>query len=172
METPISLSAVKELFDYAYWARDRQLEACSVLTQDQLLQTLGGSFSCLRDTLAHCVNVEWLWLERWHGRTPASIPPADSVPTLASIKQKWLDTERGMRAFLSGLDDAAMARVMTCTGTRGNVWTHPLWKFLMHFLNHQSYHRGQVTFMLRQFGIKPPAVDYLYGLDAGFKRPG
>jgi uncharacterized damage-inducible protein DinB len=86
----------------------------------------GGSFACLRDTLAHSVAVEWLWLER----------------------------------------------VVTCTGTRGNTWTYPLWKFMMHLLNHQSYHRGQVTHMLRQLGIKPPAVDYLFGLDAGLRPAG
>jgi uncharacterized damage-inducible protein DinB len=57
MGVPISLSAIKELLDYAYWARDRQLEACASLTQDQLMQTLGGSFSCLRDTLAHVCGV-------------------------------------------------------------------------------------------------------------------
>ena len=169
MPAPVSLAAFKELFDYSYWARDRQLSACSVLTQDQLLQTLGGSFSCLRDTLAHAVNVEWLWLERWKGQSPKAIPPADGIPTLAAISEKWRELERGMKSFLAGLDEEALARVITCTGTRGNVWTHPLWKFLMHFLNHQSYHRGQITFMLRQHGIKPPAVDFLYGLDAGMK---
>ncbi len=64
MGVPISLLAIKELFNYSYWARNRQLEACASLTQDQFMQPCGGSFSCMRDTLAHMVNVEWLWLER------------------------------------------------------------------------------------------------------------
>jgi uncharacterized damage-inducible protein DinB len=163
----ISLSAIKELFDYAYWARDKQLEACASLSQEQLMQPLGGSFSCLRDVLAHLVNVEWLWLERWNGRGPKTIPPADELPTLGAVQERWQEIERGMSIFLAGLNDESLQRVMTCTGTRGNVWTQPLWRFLMHLLNHQSYHRGQVTTQLRQLGIKPPTVDYLAGLDAG-----
>jgi uncharacterized damage-inducible protein DinB len=169
MGAPISLTAIKELFDYAYWARDRQLETCASLTQDQLMQTLGGSFSCLRDTLAHCVNVEWLWLERWNGRTPKVIPQADELPTLGAVRERWHEMERGMRTLLAGLDEKSLERVMTCTGTRGNTWTQPLWRFLMHLLNHQSYHRGQVTTLLRQLGVKPPSVDYLAGLDAGLR---
>jgi uncharacterized damage-inducible protein DinB len=169
MGTPITLATIKELFDYAYWARDRQLEACASLTQDQLMQTLGGSFSCMRDTLAHSVGVEWLWLERWNGRTPKAVPPADELPTLGAVRERWAEIERGMRAFLAGLDEKALERVLTCTGTRGNVWTQPLWRFIMHLLNHQSYHRGQVTTLLRQLGVKPPGVDYLAGLDAGLR---
>jgi uncharacterized damage-inducible protein DinB len=54
----ISLEVTRELFDYNYWARDRQLEACAVLTEEQLLRPMGSSFSSLRDTLAHLVAVE------------------------------------------------------------------------------------------------------------------
>jgi uncharacterized damage-inducible protein DinB len=167
MGSSISLSVIKELFDYAYWARDKQLEACAFLTQEQLMQPLGGSFLCLRDTLAHSVHVEWLWLERWNGRAPKTMPKAEELPTLIAVQERWQEIERGMRIFLAGLNEESLELVMTCTGTRGNMWTQPLWRFLVHFLNHQSYHRGQVTTLLRQLGIKPPTVDYLAGLDAG-----
>jgi uncharacterized damage-inducible protein DinB len=169
MGTPIPLSTVRELFDYAYWARDRQLESCAPLTQEQLMQSLGGSFSCLRDTLAHSVHVEWLWLERWSGRTPKAIPPAEELPTLAAVRGRWQEVERDMRAYLSRLDEKELERVRTFTGTRGNTWTYPLWRFIMHLLNHQSYHRGQVTFMLRNLGVKPAGVDFLAALDAGLR---
>jgi uncharacterized damage-inducible protein DinB len=167
VKASISLSAIKELFEYAYWARDKQLEACASLTQEQLMQPLAGSFPCLRDTLAHLMYVEWLWLERWNGRVPTTIPPADELHTLRAVQERWHEIERGMRTFLAGLNEESLERAMTCTGTKGNVWTQPLWRFLMHFLNHQSYHRGQITTLLRQLGIKPPTVDYLAGLDAG-----
>ena len=38
----ISLEAMRELFDYNYWARDRQLEACAALTEEQLLRPMGA----------------------------------------------------------------------------------------------------------------------------------
>ncbi|MFB3778645.1 MAG: DinB family protein [Bryobacteraceae bacterium] len=63
----IPTETLPELYDYNYWARDRQLEACGALTEEQFLRPLGSSFSLVRDTLAHLVGVEWLWLERWLG---------------------------------------------------------------------------------------------------------
>jgi uncharacterized damage-inducible protein DinB len=36
-----------------------------------------------------------------------------------------------------------------------------------HLLNHQSYHRGQVTTQLRLLGVTPPQVDFLVAQDAG-----
>jgi uncharacterized damage-inducible protein DinB len=31
----------------------------------------------------------------------------------------------------------------------------PFWQMLQHVVNHASYHRGQVTTMLRQLGMAP-----------------
>ncbi len=169
MGTPISLDAFKELFDYAWWARDRQLEACAPLTQEQFLRPLGGSFSCLRDTFAHSLGAEWIWLERWRGRPPKALPAPAEFPTLESIRGRWKSVEEDMKGYLAGLDVETLGRAITCTGTRGNTWKQPLWRFMMHLLNHQSYHRGQVTNYLRQSGIKPPSVDYLAALDAGLR---
>ena len=53
MSKTMSLTALNEVFDYNYWARDRQLQACAGLTEEQFLRPLGNSFPSLRDTLAH-----------------------------------------------------------------------------------------------------------------------
>jgi uncharacterized damage-inducible protein DinB len=38
----------------------------------------------------------------------------------------------------------------------GQPGASPLWQMLQHLINHGSYHRGQVTTMLRQLGAAPP----------------
>jgi uncharacterized damage-inducible protein DinB len=47
--------------------------------------------------------------------------------------------------------------------------SYPLWRMMMHLINHQSYHRGQVTTLLRQMGIAAPMVDFLYGKDMDYR---
>jgi len=37
----------------------------------------------------------------------------------------------------------------------GRPGATPFWEMLQHVVNHGSYHRGQVTTMLRQLGAKP-----------------
>ena len=110
-----------------------------------------------------------VWLERFRGRSPRTFPSvAVEFPTLAAIRERWIAEERNMRQYLAGLTEDDPERVETYVSTRGQTWTYSLWQMMVHLLNHQSYHRGQVTNHLRQLGVQPPAVDFLNGLDAGF----
>ncbi len=161
------LPVLQEGVDYNYWARDRQLEACAALSQEQLLRRLGGSFASLRDTLVHLMAVEWIWLERWRGRSPLALEPAEDFPTLATLSQRWRDVEGQLRGFMAGLTEPALAAPLTITSTRGEPWTYPLWRMVQHLLNHQSYHRGQVTHQLRLLGLEPPRIDFLVAHDQG-----
>ncbi|MGA2769381.1 MAG: DinB family protein [Bryobacteraceae bacterium] len=169
MSATISLTTLNELFDYNYWARDRQLQACAGLTEEQFLRPLGNSFPSLRDTLTHLLAVEWLWLERWRGQSPRTLLAPEEFPTLTALSQRWRTVEREMREHVAGLSDEALECPATYVNTRGQTWTYPLWRMILHLLQHQSYHRGQVTALLRQLGAQPPKVDFLDAHDMGFR---
>jgi uncharacterized damage-inducible protein DinB len=158
----IPAATLCELYDYNWWARDRQLDACATLTPEQFVKPVGGSFPSVRDTLAHLVGVEWLYLERWQGRSPRSIPEPAEFPTVDSLRARWSDVERAIRAVLTQVTDARLSETITYTNMKGEKKTLFLWKIFYHLLNHQSYHRGQVTNQLRLLGVAPPAVDYGY----------
>ena len=38
----------------------------------------------------------------------------------------------------------------------------PLWQAIMHLSNHDSYHRGQLTTLIRQVGGTPVNTDLLF----------
>ena len=166
----ISLSTLRELYDYNYWARDRQLRACAQLTPEQFLRPMGNSFSSLRDTLAHLLGAEWLWLERWRGRSPRRMLAAEEFSTLAELQERWAAVEREAREYLAGLTEKALGVSLTYINLKGETWTYPLWQTLFHVVNHQTYHRGQVTTLLRQLGAQPVQIDYLLAHDFGFQR--
>ncbi|MCX6629455.1 MAG: DinB family protein [Candidatus Solibacter sp.] len=169
MSQPMSLATLNEMFDHNYWARDRQLQACARLTEEQFLRPLGNSFPSLRDTLTHLLAVEWIWLERWRGRAPRVLLSPEEFPTLSALSQRWRTVEHEMREHVAGLSEEAIEWPMTCVSTRGQPWTYTLWRMILHLLNHQSYHRGQVTALLRQLGEQPPKVDFLDAHDMGFR---
>ncbi|MGH9863529.1 MAG: DinB family protein, partial [Candidatus Acidiferrales bacterium] len=114
--------------------------------------------------LAHLVLVEWVWLERWQGRSPKSIP-ADEFSTAGAVEERWRRVERDLRSYLGGLNDGALAVPLTYVNLRGQTCTYPLGKVVWHLVNHQTYHRGQVTTLLRQLGATPVGVDYTLYLD-------
>jgi len=151
----VTPSDLRTLLDYHYWARDRVLDAASLLTADQFTKDLGSSFKSVRDTLAHVYSAEWAWYSRWQGTSPTAPMPFDQFPDVASLRKVWTDHEAKMRAFVAAMDDAAITRVYEFKTLAGQAASSEFWQMLQHVVNHASYHRGQVTTMLRQLGAQP-----------------
>ena len=147
---------VQTLLDYHYWARDRLLDAVRPLSPEQFTRDLGSSFSSIRDTLAHLHAAEWIWYQRWRGESPTALPAADRFADTASLVAAWRELETGVRAFFDGLDKRGLDAVVEYRLTSGAPGASVLWHMLQHVVNHGSYHRGQVTTMLRQLGAAPP----------------
>ncbi len=166
----IPLASLQDLYEYNYWARDQQLAVCRTLTEEDLGRPLGGSFGSVRDTLKHLLGAEYLWLERFNGRSPRAIPWLGEALTLEAVRSRWDEVERGMRACIAGLDTERLAAPLTYQNLKGETWTYPLWQVLLHLANHGTYHRGQVTMALRLLGAHPPAIDFLVFQDSAKRR--
>ncbi len=144
------------LLDYHYWARDRVLDAVAPLAPEQFTRDLGNSFPSVRDTLAHNIAAESIWLSRWRGTSATALPPGDRFPDLAAIRAEWTRMEGEVREFLRVLGPDGVERVYPYKLFNGTAASQPFWQMLQHVVNHASYHRGQVTTMLRQMGCQPP----------------
>ena len=75
--------------------------------------------------------------------------------------------QAGQRAFVASLADDRLQRVGRYTNRKGETWEYVLWRQMQHLFNHSTYHRGQVTNMLRMLGARPVATDFLAYWDQG-----
>lgn len=157
----MDLETIHALFAYNEWANRRTLKACQSLDADQLLEPLGGSFGSVRNTLAHIMDVEWLYLERWEGRSPTGLPNVEDYPELAQIADRWTTIDSDMRQYVRAVSPSDLVRVIEFRNTRGTLYRHPLWETMQHLVNHSTYHRGQVTTLLRQIGANPLSSDMI-----------
>jgi len=151
-----------QLYEYNAWANRRVLEAASALTQEQFTKQLGSSFSSVRDTLGHIFGVEWLWLERFQGRSPSTLPNYSKYEDIAKLKVSWAAFEPTLLNFVRGLTQEDLDRVMEYKTMKFGVYQNPLWQSMLHLINHGTYHRGQVTTMLRQLGAQPILTDLMH----------
>ena len=147
---------LRTLLDYHYWARDRVLDAVEPLAHEQFTRDMGSSFRSIRDTVAHIYFAEWAWYSRWQGTSPTEQLPAEMFPDLPAIRALWSDHETKMRSFLETLGEEGINRVIEYRTLTGQPGAAVFWQMLQHVVNHGSYHRGQVTTMLRQLGAAPP----------------
>jgi uncharacterized damage-inducible protein DinB len=144
---------LQTMIDYHYWARDRMLDALEPLTPEQFDRDLGNSFKSIRDTVTHLYGAEWVWYERWHGRSPAALVASDRFADVAALRRAWAEHETKMRAFVEAAD---LDRVIEYRLFSGAAGASPVWQMVQHVVNHASYHRGQITTLLRQLGAQPP----------------
>ena len=151
----MNLNDLKTMLDYHYWARDRLLEVVEPLTPEQFTKDMGSSFKSIRDTVAHVHAAEWAWHQRWTGRSPTALLPNDRFADVAAVRAAWNATESQVRDFVDRGGEANVEKVYHFKLLNGSEGSAPFWQMLQHLVNHGSYHRGQVTTMLRQMGAQP-----------------
>jgi uncharacterized damage-inducible protein DinB len=152
----------RALYDYNAWANRRALQAASALKPAEFTRSMGSSFSSVRDTLAHIYGAEWIWLERFQGRSPASLPDTGQFADVASLRDRWNEQESRLLSFVRGLSQADLDRVLEYKTLKFGVYSNPLWQSMQHLVNHGTYHRGQVTTLLRQLGAQPILTDLMH----------
>ena len=153
---------IRLLYDYNAWANHRTLDACAALTPEQVTRNLGSSFASVRDTLAHIYGAEWIWLERFQGRSPLSLPDTGQFADLSSLRNRWMEHEANLLRFVAGITQEDLNRVLEYKTLKFGVYRNPLWQSMQHLANHGTYHRGQVTTMLRQLGAQPILTDLMH----------
>ena len=151
----------QDLYAYDRWANARTLDAASVLTPDALTQRITSSFASVLDTLAHILSAKWVWLSRWRGHSPTSWPSDWDVSTLPLLRERYQEVEDDLDAYLTGLRDEDLHRKLDYKTMDGAPFRQPLTEMLRHVVNHSTYHRGQVTTLLRQLGATPVATDLI-----------
>jgi uncharacterized damage-inducible protein DinB len=154
----MNIQEARALVNYNYWARDRVLAAVDALSTEQFTSSVTSSFGSVRDTLVHTLWAESLWLSRWRGEPLSRMVVATDFETAAAVRKAWQEDESKMHAYFETVDDERLAHVIEYKSLNGQPFATPLYQMLQHVVNHGSYHRGQVTTMLRQLGVAPPTA--------------
>jgi uncharacterized damage-inducible protein DinB len=161
----MDIQDIEFLYAYDRWANAKLLAAAGDLSVEQLHRNLGSSHSSVFGTLLHIMWGEWRWIGRWGAPTPGPGPDPSTCESLAALRARWSEIERAQAAFVAQLSGRALAAPLSYENPPGKTWTYPLGQALQHLANHSTYHRGQVTTMLRQLGAAPMATDLLVFVD-------
>lgn len=157
--------AIQTLYRYNTWANARILSTAEQLDREQFVTAGGAGLDAVRDTLVHTMGAQWIWLERWNGRSPTSLFDAREFSDLASVRARWAGIERDTQAFVGGLSAGGLATVIEYRNTKGERWAYPLWQQMIHQVNHATQHRSEIAARLTQFGHSPGDLDLLHFID-------
>ena len=160
---------IKQLFDYTQWANDLAMDAAGGLPDESLRRDVCVSHQSIFGTLLHMAGAEWIWLERWHGRSPTkaeawSLWTAEACANLATLKERWREMVDRRAQFIAGLDEERLGAELSFKLLSGDPSSMRLVDQMQHVVNHATLHRGQVVSMIRQLGLEPPSTDLIFYL--------
>ena len=149
------------LFAFNRWANAKMLDACRKLTAEQYVAEPVPGWSSVRATVFHIALVTELWLRGLMADPDDSIPTAVEFATVADAERLLDRAYRRLDELLPTLTPERLATPVTLR-RGGRVATLPPWALLRHLVNHTTYHRGQVAYKLKRFGIQQPETDFVY----------
>jgi len=154
--------ALGRLLEYTAWANHRTMRAAATLSIDDFKRDLGSSHGGVRGTLAHMLGAEWIWLERFKGVSPPRMIDEGEFPDVVALRDRWAAVEEHRQAWFKSLKEQAVREKIRYQSTQGRSFEAPLWQLVQHVANHATYHRGQVTTLLRLLKAKVVSTDLVF----------
>lgn len=150
---------------YNQWAVRQYVTAVAQLDIAQQKRNVNSSFHSILETLGHMLWAEELWFERWQGHLfTKSFNPAN-YPTVEFVDQHLKEIHAKQIELLESFESGTENRRISYVNFQGETWEYTLTQMVQHLMFHSTYHRGQLSTMLRQVGKVPPRTDYLVFLD-------
>lgn len=159
---------------YNQWMNASLYEAAGGLPAEALAADRGAFFGSILGTLNHLVVADTIWLKRFasHPARYAALEPVRQLPDPLALDQVLFNELESLAAHRRMLDtvimewansvtDDELDQVLHYANTKGIKSSKRFFSLVMHFFNHQTHHRGQVTTLLSQAGIDVGSTDLL-----------
>ena len=148
------------------WANGVLFAACQTLSDDANWAKRSGFFGSIGRTLNHIYEVDLYYVDALEqcgaGR---SVYEREDIVDLSVLQGAQSDLDERLIRFCKGLSAETLTELRDTERPDGMVQERVDW-LLLHLIQHDIHHRGQVHAMLSDAGVKPPQLDDFY-LDDG-----
>ena len=159
---------------YNEWMNAKVYEAAASLPDEALSVDRKAFFGSILGTLNHLVVGDTIWLKRFatHPANHFALEPIRPLPTPQSLEHLLFSNIRELSAHRAWLDqiivewsraitELDLDHTLNYASTKGVPANRNFYGLLVHFFNHQTHHRGQVTTLLSQAGVDVGSTDLL-----------
>ncbi len=157
----MNVNDFKILFEFNRWANAKTLQAIESLPEEKLFEDTKSSFGTIHGTLLHLIGAEDIWLQRLNGADRGVFMNKENYPSYLSLKTKWKDVENGLERYVETVKEEDLSRTLIFFNLKGEQVSQKVWQSLHHLVNHSTYHRGQITTLVRQAGGSPVGTDLI-----------
>jgi uncharacterized damage-inducible protein DinB len=153
---------IKNLFGYNWYARRQILKSMKELPWNKLVESSGASFDCIRDIFIHSLQAEQFWIRRLTGGNTEEIfkTPFTKYADIKAIQKYADEVEAETNKYLKTLTDKELQTVFKFKGWDGKPKQHKTEDILMHVIEEEIHHRGELNCIYWQNDTNPPYTSY------------
>ena len=150
------------LYAYNRWANERTAASCRQLTAEEYERKIGGGWPSVRDTLVHIASATAAWRERFRGKSPSRLLTGADVRGIDEAIALLEKSDADLAQFVLETPPERRIDILAYTNLQGQIKKVPYWAVFRHAVNHSSYHRGQISTMIRSMGKDPKPTDLVF----------
>lgn len=150
--------------EYNRWMNERLFAVCATIPDEIRKEDKGAFFRSIYGTLNHLLLGDKLWLGRFLNE-PFTVKSLDQElhNSFVELRQAREETDDIIDKWAKCLTDEKLSIPLTFQSAAfGREFTLPLWLCVIHFFNHQTHHRGQLTTLLNQSGYDSGNMDLMW----------
>ncbi|MGB3509906.1 MAG: DinB family protein [Microcoleaceae cyanobacterium] len=149
----------QRLSQYNQWMNEKNYQICASIPDAMRREDKGAFFNSIHGTLNHILLADKLWLSRFQNYTfEFESLRQELITEFDLLWEERQKTDQEIHNYINSLTAEKLVESLTFTSrSQKRECTFPLWHLLLHFFNHQTHHRGQLTTLISQcskdFGV-------------------
>lgn len=168
------LNHLRLMAQYNHWMNQSLYATAAKLSEAQLQEDKQAFFSSIFGTLNHILVADTIWLKRFakHPANHLSLEPIRLIESpkalnqiyydsFTELQQQRLELDKIIIDWCDELTESDISYRLQYNRMNGEQNIKVLESLMIHFFNHQTHHRGQLTTLLSQEGLDVGVTDLL-----------
>lgn len=153
-----------EMYHYHVWANQTILRRIGELPSSVLHQEVNSSYATIAHALSHINSVDTMWYKVLSGtgmrEALQECMPLNAriLPSIDEYAQAFAETSERLQQWLQSQSD--LEQTILLDNPFAGIRETRLSEMVLHLVNHGTYHRGNISTMLRQLGHASTMNDY------------
>lgn len=163
------MSKTIQLYDYHKWSNARVFNRLKELPRDIYTNEIESVFPSLSHVMVHIYLTDALWLKVIKQDSfesimayLAQVQQESQNRSIEEIESMYSKLANEFESFLN--EDLDTEKEFTIEHPQFGKLETNVFELMQHVVNHGTYHRGNITAMLRQQGVPGVSLDYVFYL--------
>lgn len=146
------------MYNYNIWANERVLNHLKSLPGDIFHKEVELGFKSVAEVIGHIIAADEVWISRINGESPVAVI-SKQFSNVEEASHYFNKLQSQIRECLLSTND--MERKVTYKSTLGEEFQNSITEIIQHVVNHGTYHRGNISSILRCLGYSGIQTDYI-----------